>query len=100
MHLIILDVLVCNDVSISRIFRLKNVFKQYLGQTQSWKDHLEIRVSDALQWSQFDSFDKVLVDVPCTNDRHSVMEDDNNIFKPQRMKERINLPETQSALLW
>lgn len=92
--------LVCNDVSSSRIWRLKNVFKQYLGKTQSWNDHLEIRVSDALYWNQFNAFDKVLVDVPCTNDRHSVMEDDNNFFKPQRMKERISLPETQSALLW
>ncbi|XP_046439372.1 5-methylcytosine rRNA methyltransferase NSUN4-like [Daphnia pulex] len=91
--------LVCNDITISRISRLNNVLKQYLGQTQTWKEHLEVRKSDALHWSEFDAFDKVLVDVPCTNDRHSVMEDDNNYFKKDRMKERISLPETQSALL-
>lgn len=56
-------------------------------------------MSNALHWDELDTFDRVLVDVPCTNDRHSVMEDDNNFFKPQRMKERIALPETQSALL-
>lgn len=96
----ILAKLVSNDIAAKRVSRLKNVFNQYLGQTQSWKGQLEIRISDGVHWQDLNSFDKVLVDVPCTNDRHSVMEDDNNFFKPQRMKERISLPETQSALLW
>lgn len=91
--------MVCNDVSASRIKRLKNILNQYLGQSQSWKDHLEISVSNAVDWDRFDAFDRVLVDVPCTNDRHTVMEEDNNYFKPLRMKERITLPEIQSALL-
>lgn len=70
-----------------------------MGRTDSWKDHLEVRLSDALYWDELNAYDRVLVDVPCTNDRHSVMEDDNSFFKPQRVKERISLPETQSALL-
>lgn len=40
------------------------------------------------------------MDVPCTTDRHSVMENDNNIFKPSRIKERLKLPELQSELLF
>lgn len=39
------------------------------------------------------------VDVPCTTDRHSVYEGDNNIFKADRIKERLKLPEMQSELL-
>jgi 16S rRNA C967 or C1407 C5-methylase (RsmB/RsmF family) len=39
------------------------------------------------------------VDVPCTTDRHSVVENDNNIFKPSRVKERLKLPELQCELL-
>nr|CAH0111567.1 unnamed protein product [Daphnia galeata] len=91
--------IVCNDITTSRISRLNSVLKQYIGQTTTWKHQLEVRASNALHWSEFDAFDKVLVDAPCTNDRHSVMEDDNNYFKKDRMKERISLPETQSALL-
>ena len=89
----------CNDITTSRISRLNSVLKQYIGQTTTWKHQREVRASNALHWSEFDAFDKVLVDAPCTNDRHSVMEDDNNYFKKDRMKERISLPETQSALL-
>lgn len=94
------DQLVCNDATASRVARLRSVFSQYLGQTKTWEDRLVIKTRDAIHWDQFDSFDKVLVDVPCTTDRHSVTSDDNNFFKPTRMKERITLPETQSALLW
>lgn len=91
--------LVCNDATIARVARLRSVFSQFLGQTKTWQDRLVIKTCDAIHWSQFDSFDKVLVDVPCTTDRHSVTTDDNNFFKPTRLKERITLPETQSALL-
>lgn len=40
------------------------------------------------------------MDVPCTTDRHSLKENDNNIFKPSRIKERLRLPEFQSDLLY
>lgn len=42
---------------------------------------------------------QVLVDVPCTTDRHSVMEDDNNIFSKGRTGERRRLPQLQLQLL-
>lgn len=81
--------------------RLRSVLDQYLGVTQSWEDdRLEILTTDALLWRRFDAFDKVLVDVPCTTDRHSATVDDNNIFKPGRIRERVTLPETQTHLLW
>lgn len=48
---------------------------------------------------EVEEYDKVLVDVPCLTDRHSLMEDDNNIFKTGRNKERLRLPELQSQLL-
>ena len=44
-------------------------------------------------------YDKVLVDAPCTNDRHSLLIHDNNWFSPARVKERLHLPEVQSDLL-
>lgn len=42
---------------------------------------------------------QILVDVPCTTDRLSVNEDDNNIFKSTRIKERLKIPEAQASIL-
>lgn len=42
---------------------------------------------------------QILVDAPCTNDRVSVNEDENNFFSSNRVKERLKLPEIQAALL-
>lgn len=44
-------------------------------------------------------FDKVLVDVPCTNDRASLFKDNNNIFSKYRVEERTQLPQLQAKLL-
>ncbi|KAL0966681.1 hypothetical protein UPYG_G00298350 [Umbra pygmaea] len=46
-----------------------------------------------------DTFDRVLVDVPCTTDRHSVKEEENNIFSRVRTKEKQKLPQLQLELL-
>jgi len=91
--------LVSNDLSFTRISRLKNVMQQYLGRTQTWKGRWILKQVDARYWDEFEAYDKVLVDVPCTIDRHSANEDDNSIFKPSRMKERIQLPELQAEIL-
>lgn len=42
---------------------------------------------------------QVLVDVPCTTDRHSLIENDNNIFSKNRSGERRRLPQLQLELL-
>lgn len=40
------------------------------------------------------------MDVPCTNDRHNLEVNENNIFKATRAKERLQLPEIQASILW
>ena len=42
---------------------------------------------------------QVLVDVPCTTDRHSLHEEENNIFQRSRKRERQMLPVLQVQLL-
>jgi len=42
---------------------------------------------------------QVLVDVPCYTDRHVVNEEENNLFRPNRIAERLQLPERQQELL-
>ncbi|XP_056353671.1 5-methylcytosine rRNA methyltransferase NSUN4 isoform X2 [Oenanthe melanoleuca] len=70
--------LAANDVSISRTKRLYRILHSYVPK--------EVR-------------DIVLVDVPCTTDRHSATEEDNNIFHKRRTKERHMLPMLQLQLL-
>lgn len=95
------DVLVCNDVQESRLNRIKKIMHQYLYDfNEKWNDkRVILSQNDARNLNQYGTYDKILVDVPCTTDRHSVMEDDNNIFKPSRVKERLRMPELQAAIL-
>lgn len=99
-----LNSIVANDTSDSRTNRIHNVARQFLFDFQTkWlqSGRLQITNIDGRRVECFpqNHFDRVLVDVPCTNDRHSLIEDDNNIFKPSRIKERLKLPEIQSELL-
>lgn len=43
---------------------------------------------------------QILLDVPCTNDRLSVTKDANNIFQQKRYNERMQIPRTQTSMLW
>ncbi|XP_055595367.1 5-methylcytosine rRNA methyltransferase NSUN4 [Uranotaenia lowii] len=93
--------LVCNDLQESRVNRIKKLMNSYFYDfNERWrKNRCFITQTDARDLKEYDMYDRVLVDVPCTTDRHSVMENDNNIFKPGRVKERIRLPELQAAIL-
>uniref|UniRef100_A0A8D0DYD6 5-cytosine rRNA methyltransferase NSUN4 n=1 Tax=Salvator merianae TaxID=96440 RepID=A0A8D0DYD6_SALMN len=91
--------LAANDISTSRTGRLHNVLRSYL-----LKEHRKIvRITswDGRIWGDIErnTYDKVLVDVPCTNDRHSLKEEDNNIFTNMRKGERQMLPKLQLELL-
>ncbi|XP_052088370.1 5-methylcytosine rRNA methyltransferase NSUN4-like isoform X2 [Mytilus californianus] len=88
--------LLCNDSSKSRLQRLTRTLHSYGNQTMI--DMVTVHQDDGVTLNE-PSYEKVLVDVPCTNDRHSALEDDNNMFKPGRMKERLQIPATQKHLL-
>lgn len=94
-------VLVSNDVQLSRCNRVRKVMEQFVYDfSTKWNQHrCIIRHEDARVTSEYGAYDKVLVDVPCTTDRHAVNTDDNNIFKQSRVKERLKLPELQAAIL-
>lgn len=93
--------LVCNDVMESRVNRIRKVMKEYLFDYQErWEgQRLILNQNDARNLNEYGTYDKILVDVPCTTDRHSLMESDNNIFKPSRIKERLRIPELQAGIL-
>lgn len=96
------DVIVCNDISISRSNRTQKMFSQYLFDfvvSNAWRERVIFKRVDGRLFIDEQGFDKVLVDVPCTTDRHSVMVDENSIFRPDRIKERLLIPEMQARLL-
>lgn len=44
-------------------------------------------------------YDRVLCDVPCFSDRHSVNSEDQNVFAQRMIKNRLKLPQEQCDLL-
>ncbi|XP_077373549.1 5-cytosine rRNA methyltransferase NSUN4 isoform X2 [Festucalex cinctus] len=90
-----------NDSSVSRTLRLKRVLHSYVPKELLTSERLRITSLDGTKWEEIEqnTFDRVLVDVPCTTDRHSLMEDDNNIFSKSRTGERRRLPQLQLQLL-
>ncbi|XP_076157715.1 5-cytosine rRNA methyltransferase NSUN4 [Alosa pseudoharengus] len=90
-----------NDWSGSRMSRLQRTLNSCLPHDLLSEDKLCITSFDGREWHELgeNTFDKVLVDVPCTTDRHSLIEEDNNIFSRSRTKEKRNLPLCQTQLL-
>ncbi|XP_067137328.1 5-methylcytosine rRNA methyltransferase NSUN4 isoform X2 [Centruroides vittatus] len=90
--------LICNDVSKTRLNRLVSVLNQYIPSLNICNERVEITNLDARKVRD-KSFDKILLDVPCTNDRLSVTDVDNNIFSSRRITERIKMPQLQMEIL-
>lgn len=93
--------LAANDCSTSRTARLQNVLHSYVPQEIRNNNRVRVTSWDGRKWGELegDTYDRVLVDVPCTTDRHSLHEEENNIFKKSRKKERQMLPMLQVQLL-
>ena len=95
--------LVCNDNQSNRLLRVRHVMNAYLKTNDKdySEDLVEFSCNDAetLAIKYESKFDRVLCDVECTTDRHSLSKPDGNWFNPSFKKLRIRLPETQSAIL-
>ncbi|XP_058804927.1 5-methylcytosine rRNA methyltransferase NSUN4 [Phymastichus coffea] len=93
------EIIVANDVQQSRINRINYFINEFLGTMNFWDKRFLITQNDGRYIEDKDIYNKILVDVPCTTDRHVLHEDDNNLFKASRIKERLKLPELQTELL-
>ncbi|XP_059230598.1 5-methylcytosine rRNA methyltransferase NSUN4 isoform X2 [Mustela nigripes] len=93
--------LAANDLSTSRTGRLQRVLHSYVPQNIRDRNRVRVTSWDGRKWGELegDTYDRVLVDVPCTTDRHSLHEEENNIFQRSRKKERQMLPMLQLQLL-
>lgn len=91
--------LVVNDFSLTRLNKLKSVLDLYLPGTEEWSKKILVSNLNIANWNCFELFDKILLDVPCTNDRLSVTRDNNNIFQQKRFNERMQIPKLQTAML-
>lgn len=95
------EVLVCNDIQHSRLNRVEKTLSEFIFDFDAkWKGRRCVLThQDARVIQDYGTYDRILVDVPCTTDRRAVMASENNIFKPTRVKERLQLPEMQAAIL-
>ncbi|XP_001607372.1 5-methylcytosine rRNA methyltransferase NSUN4 [Nasonia vitripennis] len=91
--------IIANDIQESRINRINRFMQELLPSIGDWDKRFFITQSDARYIEDKNIYNKILVDVPCTTDRHVLHEDDNNIFKSTRVKERLRLPEIQCDIL-
>ncbi|XP_043803348.1 5-methylcytosine rRNA methyltransferase NSUN4 isoform X2 [Apis laboriosa] len=91
--------LIANDIVKSRIKRIENVMNQFVSNICEKENMFLITQQDARAINENGRYNKILVDVPCTTDRHNLHSDENNIFKSSRLKERLKLPEIQSEIL-
>lgn len=92
---------IANDYSFSRVGKIKKVLDEYFYDlTERFLNTGKINMtcSDGRDYPK-GNYDCILVDVPCTNDRLSLRENENNIFSSSRIKERLKLPVLQSELL-
>ncbi|XP_072036671.1 5-cytosine rRNA methyltransferase NSUN4-like [Amphiura filiformis] len=90
-----------NEPNKSRRQRLRSVFNSYVPASMMDSGVVNVSGEDGQELGdlQPNSYDKVLVDVPCTTDRQSALVPTNNIFNLYRVKERQNLPKLQRNLL-
>ncbi|XP_011302332.1 5-methylcytosine rRNA methyltransferase NSUN4 [Fopius arisanus] len=93
------SMLVANDLKMQRVNMINDVVDEYLGDLDVWTGKLFVTQQDARLIEDRNVYNKILVDVPCTTDRHNLHNDDSNIFSPTRIKERLQLPEYQSSIL-
>ncbi|RNA26192.1 5-methylcytosine rRNA methyltransferase NSUN4 isoform X1 [Brachionus plicatilis] len=85
---------ICRDISQGRLDRLTRMLKSYIPENELIK-----KINAPSLGSNEENFDRVLVDVPCTNDRHSLHIDVNNIFSKARSEERATIQKKQTELL-
>lgn len=75
------------------------MLKSYIPKSELARKVLIQINSPNLKSEDDEYFDCVLVDVPCTNDRHSLHNEENNIFSKARSAERANIQKKQTELL-
>ncbi|KAI6225024.1 SAM-MT-RSMB-NOP domain-containing protein [Aphelenchoides besseyi] len=94
--------LVCNDNKLSRLGQLRRALSMYIPITSEYNEKIVLKRKDASSleaWDEEQVYDRVLVDVPCTTDRLSVNQDEQNIFAINTTQDRVNLPQLQTKLL-
>ncbi|CAK5029620.1 unnamed protein product [Meloidogyne enterolobii] len=94
--------LVCNDNKLSRLGQLRRALAMYIPAGSEAASRIILKrkdVSSVESWDECGIYDKVLLDAPCTSDRLSANQDDNNIFATDKTTERLDLPQKQTKML-
>ena len=78
---------------------LRQKVNDFLPQTDNLTSSYHLEQCSAQDIDLEAIFDKVLVDVPSTNDRLAIQDNHDNYFKPSRAIDRIELPNKQKSIL-
>ncbi|KAI5713404.1 hypothetical protein M8J75_016124 [Diaphorina citri] len=93
------DLIVANDLERSK--RITDVLAQFVYDYNPRTDkRLQVTNRDGTTISELDTYDRILVDVPCTNDRLSVMDDYNNVFNPMKLKHALKLVKVGGSVVY
>lgn len=89
--------LICNDLSDGRRERLKKVIQQYIPR--AIRDQVWVYGKDAVQYGlkESNSFDRVLLDAPCSGERHLI--ENNEAMKEWSPRRTEHLATRQYSLL-
>lgn len=87
------------DSDKTRFSILRQKVSDFLPRTPSLASSYHLEQCSAEDVDLNSAFDKVLVDVPSTNDRLAIQDNYDNYFKPTRSNERITLPSKQKSIL-
>jgi len=90
--------LVCNDLKSNRVDRTIRTLTNFTGTDLDAK-FITFTTLDGRDYPLDKKFDRVLVDIPCSNDRASARVIDNNLFKVSRTEERLSLADLQKDIL-
>ncbi|KAG7209307.1 hypothetical protein KM043_015418 [Ampulex compressa] len=91
--------MVANEKVSSRTKYIEEIMECFVGDIDEWNEKLFIIAEDARWIDHKNAYNKILVDAPCTVDRHSLHSVEDNIFKPNMVKERLRMPELQTEIL-
>eukprot|EP01117_Protostelium_nocturnum_P015539 TRINITY_DN6042_c0_g1_i1.p1 TRINITY_DN6042_c0_g1~~TRINITY_DN6042_c0_g1_i1.p1 ORF type:complete len:383 (-),score=129.53 TRINITY_DN6042_c0_g1_i1:88-1080(-) len=85
----------CNEIAPDRKRRLKQVIHDYIPKSD--RDRVIITGRDATRWEEEDRYDRVLVDAPCSSERHLLKEPLE--FEKWTTKKTVNAAKDQFSIL-
>ncbi|XP_034250355.1 5-methylcytosine rRNA methyltransferase NSUN4 [Thrips palmi] len=87
----------CDNTGRAKYFL--RTMKSYFYDAGEMESNIHVSDCHPLEMEEKEKFNKIIVSVPNTRDRQAVTSEEENLFNPARVKQRIKIPEVQTAFL-